>query len=180
MTQSVKLCYNIFLIIMTVKKISCLFFLLTVWLLFFPHKILAAEFNSPPTRIIIPKISLNLPVFIARISYNTWEVRTDGASFGEQTTYPGNIGNTVIFSHAMPGLFIDLPSLVKNDYIHIFTATDWFVYKVTNIMIIQPENIDVIFSNNKHELTLFTCTGENYSQRFVVKAILISDTSNSF
>ncbi len=162
------------------RKKILLFLLLLVCLALWPHKIQAAEFNLAPTRIIIPKIAVDLPVFTAHIAYNTWEVRTDGASFGEDTAEPGNLGNTVIFSHARPRLFIDLPHLQKGDYIHVFTPTDWFVYKVTTVMIVQPENTVVIFSSSKHELTLFTCTGEKYLQRFIVKAILTSDPQNSF
>ena len=145
----------------------------------FSNKVFGQEFNAPPNKIIIPKVSINLPVFTAQINYDTWEVRMDGASFGQSTTYPGNIGNTVIFSHARPGLFQDLPNLQIGDYIHVFTAQDWFVYKVAKVLVVDPNDTGEIFSSNKHELTLFTCTGINYSKRFVVKAILVSDPQNS-
>lgn len=134
--------------------------------------VLAFEFNSAPKKIIIPSVKISLPVFTAKIALNTWEVRTDGASFGESTTYPGRNGNSVIFSHATPPLFGNLSQVKKGDSIHLFTDYDWFVYKVSEIKIVDPENVEVLFSDGGHTLTLYTCTGPNDEKRLVVKAKL--------
>lgn len=151
------------------RKPLVIVILLLTFLLFAPH-VGAFTFNETPTKIIIPSVHISLPVYTAKVALNTWEVRTDGASFGEYTTLPGNKGNTVIFSHALPNLFGNLPNIKKGDEINVFTKDDWFVYKVTQILVVDPENTDVIFSGQDHELTLFTCTGTNYEKRFIVKA----------
>ncbi len=139
-----------------------------------PTRAYALDFTRPPTRIIIPQARISLPVFTAKIAYDTWEVREDGASFGDRTTLPGTPGNTVIFSHAMPHLFGNLGALKKGAHVHVFTDLDWFVYEVTDIKVVAPEDTEVIFQGENHELTLFTCTGPSYSKRLVVKARLIT------
>lgn len=127
-------------------------------------------FTEKPTKIVIPTANISLPVYEAKVAFNTWEVRTDGASHGEYTPLPGNPGNMVIFSHALPWLFESLPRVKKDDYIHVFTKHDWFVYRAVETMVVDPENTEVIFSGDDQELTLYTCTGFGYTQRFVVKA----------
>jgi LPXTG-site transpeptidase (sortase) family protein len=137
----------------------------------------AAAFTQAPSRIIIPSLNLSLPVHTSKIIFNTWEVHLDGASFGEGTTLPGNKGNTVIFSHARVGLFGSLSSVKKGDLVHVFTHNDWFVYKVDDTFTVEPDRIDVLDNHNKYELTLYTCTGDNWTKRFVVKATLLSNPS---
>jgi len=144
-------------------------------ILFLVPEVHAFSFNAPPTKIIIPSVNISLPVYTAKVAFNTWEVRTDGASYGEFSTLPGNQGNTVIFSHALPYLFGNLPNIKKGDMVNVFTSKDWFAYKVTQTMVVDPENIEVIFSGQDHELTLYTCTGNNYEKRFVVKAKPVAD-----
>ena len=137
------------------------------------NRIQAMDFDYPPNHIIIPSIDISLPVFLAKESLNTWEVRLDGASYGELTALPGRNGNTVVFSHARQGLFINLPRIRKGDLVHLFTEKDWFVYRVIQTVAVEPEDIEVIHSRGRNELTLYTCTGDNYSKRFVVKTELV-------
>lgn len=127
-------------------------------------------FDSPPTRIIIPSIGRSLPVESSPLVYNTWEVSLEGASYGESTAIPGTGGNTVIFAHALPTFFGLLPNVRQGDLIHVFTDKDWFVYKAQEILVVDPEEKGVLFDNEREELTLYTCTGEEYLRRFVVKA----------
>ena len=140
----------------------------------FGSKAYAFEFNSPPKKIIIPSLDISLPVTTTKIINDTWDVSYSSASFGETTTIPGNLGNTVIFAHSMPHLFNDLPDIKKQDIIHVFTDKDWFKYKVVEIKIVEPEDINVLMKNGNYELTLYTCIGNNWEKRFIVKAILIS------
>jgi len=144
----------------------------------YPDKVMANAggsfvFDSPPTRIIIPSIGRSLGVASSPLVYNTWEVSLDGASFGESTALPGNGGNTVIFAHALPTFFGLLPNVRQGDLIHVFTNKDWFVYRADEILIVDPEERKVLFDNERNELTLYTCTGEGYVRRFVVKASMV-------
>lgn len=148
--------------------------IITLFLFIFGSKAYAFEFNSPPNKIIIPSLNISLPVTTTKIINDTWDVSYSSASFGETTTIPGKLGNTVIFAHLMPHLFKSLPNIKKQDTIHIFTDKDWFKYKVVEIKIVEPEDINVLMKNGKYELTLYTCIGDNWEKRFIVKAKLIS------
>lgn len=153
-----------------------LFFVLLLLIFFFstPTPIYAYDFNSPPNRIIIPSLSINLPVSTSKIVFTTWEVSLTGASFGDTSTLPGNIGNTVIFAHVRPGLFLNLPKIKVGDMVHVFTSKDWFSYKVKQVQIVNPEDIAILNASSDHELTLYTCIGEDWNKRFVAKADLIN------
>ncbi|MDO8609603.1 MAG: sortase [bacterium] len=154
-----------------------LFFLITIILLCHPNLIYAQSFNEIPDTIIIPSIHIFLPVKESSVIFDTWEVDSDGASFGTGSDLPGNAGNTIIFAHALPQLFLKLPEIKIGDQVHVFTKHDWFTYIITQTQTVQPENIDILKSNKPNELTLFTCVGPWFSQRFVVKASLLQDTS---
>ncbi len=137
-------------------------------------RVLASEFTQEPSWVILPSVGIDLPVKTAIINYDTWEVSLDSASYGDTTTIPGNSGNTVIFAHDLDPLFSQLPNVVEGDYIHVFTEKDWFVYKITETTIVSPEDIHILKPKGHYEITLYTCTGENYSKRFIVKGQLAS------
>ena len=132
----------------------------------------AVDFTLPPSQIIIPSLDISLPVTTVKITEDeTWEVSYQSASYGELTALPGNKGNTIIFAHALPYLFRKLPEIKKDDLIYVFTETDWFTYKVASTEIIDPSNLKVLSENNTRQLILYTCTGDNWQQRFIVKAV---------
>jgi len=139
------------------------------------HFAAALTFDHDPERIIISTAGIDLPVITAEIAFNTWEVSETTASYGKGSTVPGNIGNSVIFAHARQGLFGALDQVKPGDQIHVFTKYDWFVYTVTELMVVLPEDTDVIKKRERSELTLFTCTGVNDSHRLVVKAVPLAN-----
>lgn len=165
-----------YIIICLMKRIVIIIIL--VFLSILPGPTLATEFTENPTQVIIPSADISLKVHPARIIFNTWEVSLDGASFGEGTAIPGNRGNTAIFAHARPGLFENLPKVKKGDMIHVFTDSDWFVYQVEETSVVTPDRVDILEPDNTYEITLYTCVGENYSERFIVKAKLLSNPSS--
>lgn len=156
-----------------------LFFLFIAGFFFFafPQQAFGYTFVEEPTHIIIPSLSLSLPITTAKIVYDTWDVSVTSISFGETSTLPGNRGNTIIFGHALPELFVTLPLIQKGEYVHVFTNNDWFVYKITTTTTVNPEDVHVLMPQNSYELTLYTCVGANYERRFVAKAELVSDKS---
>lgn len=138
----------------------------------------ASEFTGTPKEIIIPSLKVVLPVVAAQITYDTWEVSEVGASFGVGTSLPGHKGNTVIFAHARENLFASLPDIDKGEYVHVFTDKDWFVYQVYETKTVEPQDVTVLVSQKARELTLFTCFGTSYEQRYIVKAKLMTDTTS--
>ncbi|MBI4079505.1 MAG: sortase [Candidatus Levybacteria bacterium] len=150
-----------------------LFFFLLL-LLFAIASSLQKTYAGEPLKIIIPRLSLSLPVVSVPISNDTWEVSTAAASFGESSAKPGQIGNTVIFAHAKPQMFQSLPNLQTGDVIHLLTKSRWFTYKVHNTTVVDPKDTSVLTAKRPFELTIYTCIGKQFEKRFVAKAALIA------
>ena len=141
--------------------------------LLFTNNVIASDFTLPPAKIIIPSLNISLPVTTVKIAEDeTWEVSSQFASYGEMTALPGNKGNTVIFAHALPYLFRQLPEIKKDSLIHLFTKDDWFTYQVKETITTTPDNLNVLKESEENELLLYTCTGKDWQQRFIVKATL--------
>lgn len=124
----------------------------------------------PPVRIIIASVNIDLPVKEARVVNGYWEVFPDRAGFGLGSTYPGEIGNQVIFAHARTGLFLPLKKVKIKDKIIVASKTKLFTYQVTVIKEVNPDNTDIIGMTDEKTLTLYTCTGFSDSKRLIVVA----------
>jgi len=131
------------------------------------------HFTQIPVRIIVQKTGIDLPIKTAPIQENTWDVYLDAASFGEGSSIPGMGGNTIIFSHDIPRLFYSLHGLEVGDLIHLMTDTDLLGYSVKEIHVVSPDDIHYLNQKYSNQLTLFTCTGQEYSKRLVIVAQLV-------
>jgi LPXTG-site transpeptidase (sortase) family protein len=123
-----------------------------------------------PRQIIIPSINIDIPIVPAEIIDGYWETASDSASFGLGSAYPGQPGNTVIFGHATNDLFGPLRKLKKKDLIYLLTDNQWFSFRVEEIKIVLPNQVEVVSPTKDKRLTLYTCTGFNDSHRLVLIA----------
>lgn len=123
-----------------------------------------------PTRVIIPKVSIDLPVKYSRIVRGYWEVFPDTAAWGEGSGLPGSVGNQVIFAHAREGLFLPLKGVSVGDRVYVTTEDDWFSYEVKEITEVFPDQKEVIMPTTDETLTLYTCTGFEDAKRLIVVA----------
>jgi sortase A len=121
-----------------------------------------------PERIVIPGISIDLPVEKAQIKGGYWEVFPDSAGWGEGSGIPGEVGNQIIFAHAREGLFLPLKKIERGSKIYIFSKLSWFAYEVIEIKEVSPNQIEVIEPTEDERLTLYTCSGFTDSKRLIV------------
>jgi len=128
------------------------------------------KLKSPPIRIIIPDLDIDLPVKEAKVINGFWEVFADSAGFGVGSSYPEDVGNQVIFAHARKGLFLPLKDTKAGQMIYILTKNSWFSYKIEAIKEVLPNQLEVIAPTNEAVLTLYTCSGFADSKRFIVIA----------
>lgn len=126
--------------------------------------------SKEPVRIIIPGISIDLPVKSARIIAGYWEVFNDSAAWGEESGYPGKPGNQVIFAHAKKGLFLLLRNIAVGDNVYVMTDAAWYTYEVKEIKYVYPNQKEVIAPTIDETLTLYTCTGYEDTERLIVVA----------
>ena len=80
------------------------------------------------------------------------------------SAYPGQEGNTVIIGHRFQYIppakntFFNLDKVKVGDSIKIIEDNGEYTYIVTNISIVQPNDISILKETNDYRLTLVTCT----------------------
>ena len=126
--------------------------------------------KSPPIRIFISSLDIDLAVKEAKIVNGFWEVFPDSAGFGLGSAYPEDTGNSVIFAHARKGLFLPLKDIKQGETILVLTKDKWYSYTVAEIKEVLPSATEVIAPTSDSVLTLYTCSGYADSKRFIVTA----------
>lgn len=149
------------------------------------------ELAPADDRIIIPRINQNTPIVkvssdsLIKRDWNALEkdmqkALQNGVVHYPGTSLPGQTGNTVITGHSSyfpwdPGRFKDVFALLHevkiSDKLVIYYEQDKFLYEVTDIKVVLPEDVDVLKQTPGNQLTLITCTpiGTNL-KRLIVTA----------
>jgi LPXTG-site transpeptidase (sortase) family protein len=122
----------------------------------------------PPSAINIPKIDKNLPVKIASVSGNTWDMFPDAVAWLGTSATPGN-GNVILYAHNWRTLWRDLYLLKPGDPIEIQQENVWKKYTVTESRDVDQHDVKSVLSD-KNRLTLYTCEGTFDQKRRVVYA----------
>ncbi len=136
-----------------------------------------AKLNADtPNRIVIPAIAIDLPVVKAPVVNGYWQLSDTTASYGEGSGHPGMPGNTVIFAHARVGLFYNLKDAKVGNVIYVYTQHKKYIYTVSKISAVYPNQTDVIAPTKTDTLTLYTCTGFYDQQRLIVTALPFKKT----
>lgn len=119
----------------------------------------------------IPKMEIELPILLGA---NTDNMR-QGAVHLTETSYPigGMNTNCVIAAHrgyAKTAMFRDIEKLEKGDIIYIRNFRETLTYRVSEISVIDPVDIERLFIQEGRDLvTLITCHPYRYNyQRYVV------------
>lgn len=124
-----------------------------------------------PSKIIIDSAKIDIPITQSEIVNGVWEISDSGASFLKGSSAPGFGGNIVIYGHNRRAIFGRLKSVKKDDEVRVLNENgEMFKYKVTEILTVNPDQIEVVSPTNQEVLTIYTCTGFLDSKRLVVKA----------
>ncbi len=133
--------------------------------------------TSPPTRLVIPKIGLDIPVLsvgtkTTQASGKTrtvWADVPNAGGFHETSAYPGNTGNTVINGHRdiLGAVFRHLDAVAVGDEITLYVGEVAYPYRVVEVLVVpevfasasqRAENLRLIGYMPEERLTLVTCT----------------------
>ncbi len=130
----------------------------------------------------IPRMEVELPLYLGATRDNMKK----GAAILGQTSMPlgGNNTNTVIAAHRGGGstpMFRNIQLLQIGDKIQVTTPFDTLIYRVSEIQIILPNEIDKILIEPEEDLvTLITCHPyTKNTHRYLVKAIRSFEDENS-
>lgn len=133
--------------------------------------------DSPPTRLVIPRIDLDIPVRSVGIKTiqeggkpkAVWADVPNAGGFHQTSAYPGNPGNTVINGHRdiLGAVFRHLDDVEVGDEIIIYVGDTPYPYHVTENIVVpetfasakqRAENLKYISYMPEERLTLVTCT----------------------
>jgi len=137
---------------------------------------LTKQFAPPLAVLDIPKIGLEVPVLDGTddLTLNRGVGRIVG------TARPGQGGNVGIAGHR-DGFFRCLKDVVVGDAIELKTPKGREVYKVDQIRIVKPTDVEVLENRGVATLTLVTCYPfyfiGNAPQRYIVQALLVRPPS---
>ncbi len=127
-----------------------------------------------PTRIVIDKVNIDLPLIGSMESQGDWDVSETGANYAINTAMPnGQSGNTVIFGHDRPQLFHDIHELEVGDVITVMSQGHEYKYRVSGSKVVQPTDVSVMNQTVKPTLTLITCDGWLSQDRFIITAEML-------
>ncbi|MEU8239226.1 class E sortase [Actinoplanes missouriensis] len=102
-----------------------------------------------------------------------------------ETAQPGEIGNFSVAGHRIKKIFWRLDELKSGDVIGVETRDSWYVYKVYDLDVVKPTQVEVVAAvpgkpkakPTKALLTLTTCNPKfNNYERLIVHAELASKT----
>ena len=126
------------------------------------HSIPATQ--GTPVRVVLDSLGIDLPIRVG--SYNptdsTWTISTTEAFYAD-ISVPVNNGNgtTLIYAHARPGLFGDLPDIQPDAEALIYTDSGYvFHYHYLSMQSVDPSDVSSITSSGPPTLILQTCTGD--------------------
>ena len=112
---------------------------------------------------------------------STAELRK-GPGHYANTPLPGQLGNAAIAGHrtTFGAPFYRINELVAGDEIKVTTLEGVFIYRVTEQLIVRPNDISVIAPTADAELTLTSCHPRfSASQRIVIKAKLDEEATGA-
>jgi LPXTG-site transpeptidase (sortase) family protein len=116
---------------------------------------------SPPTRIVISRISVDAPVTPVGVGSNgVMEAPGSGAGWYIYSGYPGRPGNVVVTGHVdIEGqLFRNLDRLEPGDEVIIYNMVGEYRYVIDGKKIVLPTESSVLNQTLDSTLTLITCT----------------------
>lgn len=152
-----------------------------------PLPVVTATVPSNPI-ISIPKINATAPI-IFEPSYDEAKIQKaleGGVVHYGGTPNPGEPGNSVIVGHSSndwwePGaykyVFILLDKMVVGDTYSVNYNSKQYIYQVTEVLVVAPNDLSVLKATTEPTMTLITCTPPGTTwKRLVIKAKQISPT----
>ena len=118
----------------------------------------------------IPRLGLEVPLYdgASALHLNRGVARIDG------TAMPGAPGNIGIAGHR-DGFFRVLNDIRFGDELTVTTVNGEHTYRVQQLMIVEPDEINVLDHTEENAITLVTCYPFHFvghaPQRFIVRAV---------
>ncbi len=127
-----------------------------------------------PTRVVMEKAGIDLPVVSVPMENGTWKVSDAVANYAEGTSLVNEkTGNVGLFGHALPNAFLNIKNLVSGDMIYVYGDNYKATYEVIQSDKVTPDSVNVFYPEKNPVLTLITCDGVFDQYRYMVRAKFI-------
>ncbi|HNQ16638.1 MAG TPA: sortase [Candidatus Woesebacteria bacterium] len=101
-----------------------------------------------------------------------WTLDRQSAFHVEQSAYPGEAGNAIVYGHNTSNIFGSLKLLKINDLIEVTTLDGTTRnYQVFDVTTVPPDENGYLFPTNREQLTIYTCAGFLDKDRLIVRAV---------
>lgn len=138
--------------------------------------------SGVPSRIVIPDLSIDLPVVSQ--SYSTalksWPVAPSDANYATETALINNTkGQSLIYGHDNQSVFGRLLTMAPGTVAYVYTANGHiFKYSFTSYKDVSPRQTDIIskMKDAPVGLDLITCTGAYFQYRHLMSLKLVQAT----
>ena len=127
--------------------------------------------GDPVARLVIPKIGVD-KIVVSGVAVDNLR---KGPGHFPDTPLPGEHGNASIAAHrtTFGAPFNRVDELATGDRIEATTVKGTFVYLVSDIRIVRPDQYDVVGPTDTDVLTLVSCTPKlSATNRIIVRAVL--------
>jgi sortase A len=106
-------------------------------------------------RIQVPAINVDAPI----VQGDGWEQLKKGVGQHIGSSNPGDAGNVVLSAHndIFGEIFRDLDRLQPGDEITIYTNQRAYTYVVSDSMVVEPTQVDIMDNTSQPTLTLISC-----------------------
>ncbi|RMF79745.1 MAG: sortase [Chloroflexi bacterium] len=137
------------------------------------------------TSLFLPTLGVQAPVIETFLNGSSWDVSNLGTNVGhlQGTSWLNTPGNIVLSGHVeladgRPGIFENLNELQIGDPIILTEEGVERRYVVTDLLVVEPDDLSVLYPTTHEQLTLITCGAYNffsdtYQERVVAIAELI-------
>ncbi len=122
-------------------------------------------------RIQIPAINVDAPI----VQGDGWEQLKKGVGQHIGSANPGQVGNVVLSAHndVFGEIFRDLDKLKVGDAIIVYTNQRQYTYIVSDLFIVEPTRVEVMFPTPDPVVTLISCYPYLINnQRIIIRANL--------
>jgi len=138
-----------------------------------------SKIQGLPTRILVPSLSIDLPVTSQSYSAitKTWPVSRNEANYADNTALINNIkGETLIYGHDTRHVFGPLIKLAPNDLVYVYTSNGHiFKYSYVSAQDVTPTKLSIFDDMAKASagLKLITCSGDHFQYRHLMSLKLV-------
>lgn len=138
-----------------------------------PHIEASTDHLTPlPTRLAIPSLQINLPIYPAKLQNRRWATSSHGVSYLSSTPLPGQPGNSILYGHNWPRLLGKLTQATSGQRLTVdFSDGTTQHFTITQLSQVVPDHTDILNPTPHSQLTLYTCTGFLDRHRLVVVAV---------